>query len=83
LWLGIVIFGCVNAFILIPVLLSLSGPTPNYVKKALARRKSFLKRLSSLSPMQLRAMSSQYNFDQGDPSQLTDDALKATGHIVD
>ena len=29
LWLGIVIFGLLNAFILVPVILSLIGPTPD------------------------------------------------------
>lgn len=57
LWLGIVFFGCLNAFMLIPVIMSFIGPTPNYVKKAIQRRKSFMKRLSQLSPQQLKAVS--------------------------
>jgi hypothetical protein len=56
LWLGIVFFGCLNAFMLIPVILSFIGPTPNYVKKALERKLTFLKRLSNMSPSQIKAV---------------------------
>ena len=33
MWLGIVGFGMANAFLLIPILLSLFGPTPDYEEK--------------------------------------------------
>ena len=38
LWLGIVLIGMANAFILIPILLSFLGPTPDYEKKRNERR---------------------------------------------
>ena len=30
MWTGIIIFGCANAFIFLPILLSVMGPTPDY-----------------------------------------------------
>ena len=42
MWLGIVGFGMANAFLLIPILLSLFGPTPDYEEKDIQRQKDFL-----------------------------------------
>ena len=33
LWLGIIIFGLLNAFFIVPVILSLYGPTQDYIEK--------------------------------------------------
>ena len=45
LWIGIVAFGTVNAFILIPIALSFLGPTPDYTDKdEVRKREFFLKR---------------------------------------
>ena len=41
LWLGIVLVGMANAFILIPIVLSFVGPTPDYEQKKVARRLNF------------------------------------------
>ena len=49
LWLGIVLVGMANAFILIPIILSFIGPTPNYEEKNENRKKTFEKRRSSMS----------------------------------
>ena len=41
LWFGIVISGMANAFIFIPVILSVIGPTPDYTEKTKERRDDF------------------------------------------
>ena len=42
LWLGIVIFGLLNSFFFVPVVLSLIGPTPSEEMKDKQRRQSVL-----------------------------------------
>ena len=49
LWLGIVLVGMANAFILVPIILSFIGPTPNYEEKNENRKRTFEKRRSSMS----------------------------------
>ena len=49
LWLGIVLAGMANSFILIPIILSFIGPTPNYEDKNENRKKNFDRRRSSMS----------------------------------
>ena len=56
LWLGIVLFGLLNAFIFVPVILSLIGPTPDDDEKDRARRKDLLKHMASLNANQLSAL---------------------------
>ena len=51
MWFGIIVFGMANGFILLPVILSIIGPTPNpEIKKTekveMVRRMSTLKRMS-------------------------------------
>ena len=58
MWLGIVGFGMANAFLLIPILLSYFGPTPNYEEKEIQRQENFLKRLNSMSGSQINAFAS-------------------------
>ena len=33
LWFGIIVFGMANGFILLPIIFSLVGPTPNFEEK--------------------------------------------------
>ena len=49
LWIGIILFGIANAFILIPILLSIVGPLPNHQEYNVKRRRLFFKRIHSLS----------------------------------
>ena len=56
MWLGIVIFSLLNAFILVPVILSMIGPTPDEDKKEMARKKQILKHMQSLNANQLSAL---------------------------
>ena len=53
IWLGIVLFGMANAFILTPVLLSFFGPTPDFDGMKSARNKNFSRRMSSMSQTQI------------------------------
>ena len=55
MWLGIVGFGMANAFLLIPILLSYFGPTPDYEEKEIQRQEDFLKRMNSMSGSQISA----------------------------
>ena len=41
MWSGIISLGCANAFIFIPILLSLIGPTPDYQDKRILRKSQF------------------------------------------
>ena len=52
LWMGIVVFGSANAFILIPVILSLLGPTPDYKDRDTLREQTFFVHLDSLAEHQ-------------------------------
>ena len=58
--------GTANAFILVPIILSLIGPTPDYKDKAEDRKTAFLKRMDTLSKQQVLAMHFQYRFKHPD-----------------
>ena len=58
IWLGIVGFGMANAFLLIPILLSYFGPTPDFVEKDIERRENFIRRMNSMSGSQIYAFAS-------------------------
>ena len=45
MWTGIIIFGCANAFIFLPILLSVMGPTPDYQDKSRLRKNEFFQRM--------------------------------------
>ena len=49
LWLGIVVFSSANAFILIPIILSLWGPTPDYKDRDALREKKFIARVDTMT----------------------------------
>lgn len=53
LWLGIIGFSMANAFILLPIILSLVGPTPDFKEKKEERRRSFQRNRSSMSLSQI------------------------------
>ena len=55
LWLGIVLFGMANAFLLIPIILSFVGPTPDYENKRVTRMDNFIRRASVLNEDQISA----------------------------
>ena len=52
---GIVVFGMANGFILLPIILSLIGPTPDPKAKHEEREKRFERRRSTLKPDQIAA----------------------------
>ena len=58
IWTGIIAFGTANAFIFIPIVLSIIGPTPDYEEKKTIRRDEFLKRQNKMSKSQAEAMNS-------------------------
>ena len=60
LWLGILGFSMANAFILLPIILSYVGPTPDFLVKKQERKSNFFRRLSTLSLSQIAAMKAQY-----------------------
>ena len=66
LWVGIVLFGTLGAFVFIPISLSFLGPTPDYTDKDWTRRTQFFLRISRLSRSQAAAMKSQYFYPQDD-----------------
>ena len=66
LWIGIIIFGMFNAFVLAPVILSFLGPTPDLDEKDEQRRKDLIKHKDSMNENQLKAMVSQYEFKEED-----------------
>lgn len=49
LWLGIVVFGMANAFILIPILLSFFGPVNDFEQKKTMRKENFFRRMSTMN----------------------------------
>jgi len=49
LWFGIVVFGLTNGFVLLPIVLSFVGPTPDFKMKDDERKLIFFRRMSSLS----------------------------------
>jgi len=49
LWIGIIIFGLLNAFFFVPVILSLVGPTPDNDDKVKERKQSLLKHMASMN----------------------------------
>ena len=61
MWLGIVVTGMANAFLLTPILLSLFGPTPDFDSLNMSRHKNFLKRMPSMSKSQIGAFSRQHS----------------------
>lgn len=61
LWLGIIVFGLLNAFFFAPVVLSLIGPTPNNERKDKQRLEGILQNLSSMNESQLKAFSQQFD----------------------
>ena len=66
LWIGIVAFGTVNAFILIPIVLSFVGPTPDYTDKDEVRKREFFLKREDMTRSQAEAMRFQYNYDEDD-----------------
>ena len=44
IWTGIIAFGTANAFIFIPILLSIAGPNPDFEAKKIMRKNDFLQR---------------------------------------
>ena len=62
MWAGLLLFGVVNAFILVPVILSFMGPTPDFSKKVQERERRFFRHIESLSKSQVHAMKFQYDF---------------------
>ena len=56
MWTGIIIFGCANAFIFIPITLSIVGPTPDFQDKKTLRKTEFFSRMGALSRAQAEAM---------------------------
>lgn len=48
LWLGIVVYGMFNAFVIIPIILSLIGPTPDMTQKNMKRKEIFFQRMDSM-----------------------------------
>lgn len=46
LWFGIVVFGMSNGFILLPIILSFVGPTPNLQDKKVVKERRLSRRLS-------------------------------------
>ena len=49
LWIGIILFGIANGFILIPIMLSLVGPLPNQKQLRIKRRKLFFRRVNFMN----------------------------------
>ena len=62
MWTGIIVFGGANAFIFIPIILSILGPTPDFQDKKKLRKNNFLQRMNTLSRAQAEAMHFQYHF---------------------
>lgn len=63
MWLGIVLFGLFHSFIFMPIILSFLGPTPDAKKKSETRRKTFIKKMESMTDNQLKAVCVQYEFN--------------------
>lgn len=59
-WLAIVLVGMANAFILIPILLSLFGPVHDFEMKKVERARRFLSHMSKMSELQRSAFASLY-----------------------
>ena len=53
---GIIVFGMANGFILLPIILSLVGPTPDPEEKSEERARLFSSRRSTLRAEQIAAM---------------------------
>lgn len=81
LWFGIVVFGMSNGFILLPIILSFVGPTPDFTEKVQAQERRFSRRLS-LKPAQIAEMQKKAKVDpeSGNHTDIsmpnvTDDAI--------
>ena len=60
MFFGIILFGMANGFILLPVILSFIGPTPDPEAKKLERKNSMVRRRSTLRPEQIAAMQAMH-----------------------
>ena len=49
LWFGIILVGMLNAFVVIPIILSLIGPTPEMKEKIVQRKVTFFKRVKTMN----------------------------------
>lgn len=71
MFFGIIVFGMANGFILLPVILSFVGPTPDPKAKNEEREKGFVRRRSTLRPEQIAAMAQLHGFK--DDGKLEDE----------
>ena len=56
IWFGAVLFSTLNAYLLVPTVLSMVGPVPDVERKKDLRRKSFRLRKASLNDAQMLAI---------------------------
>lgn len=63
MFFGIILFGMANGFILLPVILSFVGPTPDPEAKKLERKASLVRRRSTLRPEQIAALAAMHGDD--------------------
>ena len=68
---GIVVFGMANGFILLPIIFSFIGPTPNPEEKHQERERRFSSRRSTLRPEQIAAMVAAHGL-KGDEKKTSD-----------
>lgn len=65
MFFGIIIFGMANGFILLPIILSFIGPTPDHQVKDAERERRFSRRRSTLRPEQIAAMMANHEMKEG------------------
>ena len=73
---GIIVFGMANGFILIPIILSFVGPTPDPEAKKVERERRFSERRSTLRPEQIAAMMAAHGIKDDDKKDTQDTTEK-------
>lgn len=73
---GIIVFGMANGFILIPIILSFIGPTPNPEAKKVERERRFSERRSTLRPEQIAAMMAAHGIKDDNKKDTQDTTEK-------
>lgn len=70
MWIGIVVSSIANTFVLLPVILSLIGPTPDIYYKQEKRKEDFKARRNTLSRSQVVALEHQFSFKMNNTESM-------------
>ena len=80
---GIVVFGMANGFILLPIIFSFIGPTPNPEEKHAERERRFSRRRSTLRPEQIAAMVAAHGLKDDGEKGKSDIEMRAGTPVTD